>query len=507
MKKTLLFLALAAVATGAWADTDLTPKAYDFSKCENFNFTQNAHLLTMNGTALPVNFYNQMHGTDQTEVPAEGAAYVVQYYGSAYDHAQKFADLNAATRVVDFGGTVDKALVINNYSANVSTLTGGAAVPFADFSGFQHLYFMPKHGPQWWEQGNPLKFHVEIELNWYNDKDAAKQLTVQVYNDCQDKISTRTFTPADFQTNGQWSAQNFKKVVINCAVPGQGDKTEGTSSTHYGRGGFLNIDLPNQGRNLLLIRKITFTLLATAATEAQPAVTDMGLTCGTTATMVPVADTQRALSGTGDTRDNYLSACYDADFTIPEGWEALTYTAAGTALTPATHAAGNVVKAGTAVILHRTGDDATAATCAIKTPVLVPEAAATVAPADNILRGTAEEGKKVAELATGTETGTWYRLAMDGTSDTNLTPGTTAFYRIADATAKDATAHRAYLLMPPAANNIKMYAIGGGSGTTGITTATADTPRDGAAYNLAGQRVADTYKGIVIVNGKKTVRK
>ncbi len=35
----------------------------------------------------------------------------------------------------------------------------------------------------------------------------------------------------------------------------------------------------------------------------------------------------------------------------------------------------------------------------------------------------------------------------------------------------------------------------------------ANHSADGAAYNVAGQRVTDGYRGIVIQNGKKTVRK
>ena len=33
------------------------------------------------------------------------------------------------------------------------------------------------------------------------------------------------------------------------------------------------------------------------------------------------------------------------------------------------------------------------------------------------------------------------------------------------------------------------------------------TPKDGAIYNLAGQRVSKSYKGIVIINGKKYIQK
>lgn len=44
--------------------------------------------------------------------------------------------------------------------------------------------------------------------------------------------------------------------------------------------------------------------------------------------------------------------------------------------------------------------------------------------------------------------------------------------------------------------------------TTAINTVKTDNkPMDGKAYNIAGQRVSDNYKGIVIINGKKYLRK
>ena len=45
------------------------------------------------------------------------------------------------------------------------------------------------------------------------------------------------------------------------------------------------------------------------------------------------------------------------------------------------------------------------------------------------------------------------------------------------------------------------------STTTGIDTVSADTATTGKAYNLAGQQVSSSYKGIVIIDGKKFVRK
>ena len=43
--------------------------------------------------------------------------------------------------------------------------------------------------------------------------------------------------------------------------------------------------------------------------------------------------------------------------------------------------------------------------------------------------------------------------------------------------------------------------------TTGINTITTDGATDGVTYNLAGQRVAESYKGAVIRNGKKFIQR
>ena len=43
--------------------------------------------------------------------------------------------------------------------------------------------------------------------------------------------------------------------------------------------------------------------------------------------------------------------------------------------------------------------------------------------------------------------------------------------------------------------------------STGIANVSTMTIPDGAIYNLSGQRVDDSYKGIVIKNGKKYYQK
>ena len=44
-------------------------------------------------------------------------------------------------------------------------------------------------------------------------------------------------------------------------------------------------------------------------------------------------------------------------------------------------------------------------------------------------------------------------------------------------------------------------------GTSGVQTVKASAVQDGAIYNLAGQKVSESYKGVVIKNGKKMVTK
>ena len=45
------------------------------------------------------------------------------------------------------------------------------------------------------------------------------------------------------------------------------------------------------------------------------------------------------------------------------------------------------------------------------------------------------------------------------------------------------------------------------NGTTGISNATVEKTNNAPAYNVAGQRVGASYKGIVIINGKKVIKK
>ena len=79
------------------------------------------------------------------------------------------------------------------------------------------------------------------------------------------------------------------------------------------------------------------------------------------------------------------------------------------------------------------------------------------------------------------------------------------FYRVANTVT--IPANKAYLEIN-AANSAKYYSIGIGGNTTGIQTIQQNSVKaDGIMYSLSEQRVGKDYKGIVICNGKKMIKK
>lgn len=68
-------------------------------------------------------------------------------------------------------------------------------------------------------------------------------------------------------------------------------------------------------------------------------------------------------------------------------------------------------------------------------------------------------------------------------------------------------ANKAYLEIN-ASTSAKYYSIGIGGNTTGIQAIQQNSVKaDGIMYSLSGQRVGKDYKGIVICNGKKMIKK
>lgn len=104
------------------------------------------------------------------------------------------------------------------------------------------------------------------------------------------------------------------------------------------------------------------------------------------------------------------------------------------------------------------------------------------------------------KIADGTKTGAnnIYCLAKKASNGVG-------FYQVSS----DVTipANKAYLEIN-AATSAKYYSIGIGGNTTGIQAIQQNSVKaDGIMYSLSGQRVGKDYKGIVICNGKKMIKK
>lgn len=117
--------------------------------------------------------------------------------------------------------------------------------------------------------------------------------------------------------------------------------------------------------------------------------------------------------------------------------------------------------------------------------------------ADNWLKGSDEEA-----MTEGGER--YYMLSLDA----NSTAGSVGFYwGAANGGAFTNGAHKAYLCVKPGVAGAKTcYRFDGQTTAIDGTRADKPTAADGAVYNLAGQRVDRSYKGVVIKNGKKYIQ-
>lgn len=87
----------------------------------------------------------------------------------------------------------------------------------------------------------------------------------------------------------------------------------------------------------------------------------------------------------------------------------------------------------------------------------------------------------------------------------NKTTNGVGFYRVSSDV--KIPANKAYLEINTP-NSAKYYSIGIGGNTTGIQAIHQNSVKaDGIMYSLSGQRVGENYKGIVICNGKKMIKK
>lgn len=89
----------------------------------------------------------------------------------------------------------------------------------------------------------------------------------------------------------------------------------------------------------------------------------------------------------------------------------------------------------------------------------------------------------------------------------NKTSNGVGFYQVSSSVT--IPANKAYLeIATPATTPAKYYSIGIGGNTTGIQAIQQNGVKaDGIMYSLSGQKVGANYKGIVICNGKKMIKK
>lgn len=191
----------------------------------------------------------------------------------------------------------------------------------------------------------------------------------------------------------------------------------------------------------------------------------------------------------GETR--YTTLYYSKlALTIPEGATASTYKVAdGKLETSKSYGSGKHISMGTAVVINAEPGNY------------------------EFLSTTSKGNSDSANMLSGTDTETmpeadansyFYCLSTNNAGEI----GSVGFYwGTEDGSAFTNGAHKAYLKVgKDVAGGAKAYLLSGG--TTGIDTLkTTEKTGSEAIYNLAGQQVDDNYKGVVIVNGKKVIKR
>ena len=178
----------------------------------------------------------------------------------------------------------------------------------------------------------------------------------------------------------------------------------------------------------------------------------------------------------------------DRALTVPAGVKGYTCSLAGGSFNMnEAFAEGQTIPAGTGVLLNgNPGTYTFNVSSETGTPV-----------ADNWLKGSDEK-------ATTKDGERYYMLSLDA----NSTAGSVGFYWGApNGGAFTNGAHKAYLCVKDNATGAKTcYRFDGQTTAIDGTRADKPTAADGAVYNLAGQRVDRSYKGVVIKNGKKYIQ-
>ena len=204
-------------------------------------------------------------------------------------------------------------------------------------------------------------------------------------------------------------------------------------------------------------------------------------------TTLPV---QLAVGATG-----YATLYYsNFDLVVPENAEAYTFRSEeGALMESKTYAAGEVIPAGEAVVVHTLNG--------LSSTLNFKKGIATVdCDASSQLAGTDEETKIASDADYY-----FYGLSLNSNSDIN----SVGFYWMVDGGAAFTNgAHKAYLKIPTSefegAQPVRGFAFKGT--TTGVESVESSNNAPQAIYDLTGRRVSKAEKGIYIINGKKVIK-
>lgn len=182
----------------------------------------------------------------------------------------------------------------------------------------------------------------------------------------------------------------------------------------------------------------------------------------------------------------------DTPLMVPESMTAFTLKFSGNNLVASRiYSTNDIIPKGEAVVLYATSGQYTFPVCS----------SSLGRDADNLLRGSDDDG-----LTTGGDI--YYFFGVNKSGDVGFYLGK------ADGSAFTNKAHKAYLPLTKSESGAgtatsKAFLLSGLPFTTAIGKIHYDggSLTEAPAYNLAGQRVGKDYKGIVIINGRKVLRK
>ncbi|MCI6200692.1 MAG: hypothetical protein MR645_00965 [Paraprevotella sp.] len=196
--------------------------------------------------------------------------------------------------------------------------------------------------------------------------------------------------------------------------------------------------------------------------------------------------------------DDKFATFYSADaYIMPEGVTGGTITAAdtqsGKLTINYTYTAGTTVPAKTALLLK--GEP--------NTYNYAKTTSSATAPAENLLHGADAVDAEGKTSVKGTNV-KYYILSHS----TDATHKLGFYWAAADGAAISYQEPYAFLAIDAAGSGAPiMLSIDGDDDTTAINGITNDTITDNTMYNLAGQRVNANAKGIIIINGKKVIKR